>query len=75
MTAAAGSWRLRGRQSPPPSPPPPHTCESSGRMVMPAWPPMTGTLTSFGSTPAASATNASARTTSSVVTPNSLEGS
>ncbi len=49
--------------------------DSSGRMVMPACPPMTGTVTSRGSAPSSWATKASARTTSSVVTPNSLEGS
>ncbi len=46
------------------------TCERSGRMVAPAWPPMTGTSTSLRSRPLASATNVLARTTSSVVTPS-----
>mmetsp|Transcript_16189 Transcript_16189/g.29160 ORF Transcript_16189/g.29160 Transcript_16189/m.29160 type:complete len:296 (-) Transcript_16189:433-1320(-) len=45
-------------------------CEMRGRMVMPAWPPTTGILTSLGSdNPRASARNVSARTTSRVVTP------
>jgi len=48
--------------------------DSSGRMVTPAWPPTTGTVMSTGSTPRISATNASARTTSSFVTPSSLSG-
>lgn len=39
---------------------------------MPAWPPMTGTLTELTSSPLASATNVLARTTSNVVTPNIL---
>ena len=43
-------------------------------MVTPAWPPTTGTVTSTGSTRRISATNASARTTSSFVTPSSLSG-
>ena len=47
-------------------------CDRSGSMVMPAWPPMTGTLTVLTSTPLASATNVLARTTSSVVTPKIL---
>mmetsp|Transcript_27161 Transcript_27161/g.69129 ORF Transcript_27161/g.69129 Transcript_27161/m.69129 type:complete len:244 (-) Transcript_27161:335-1066(-) len=50
-------------------------CDSRGRMVMPAWPPTTGTRTSRGSTPRMSAMKASARTTSSVVTPNRRRGS
>mmetsp|Transcript_1212 Transcript_1212/g.2609 ORF Transcript_1212/g.2609 Transcript_1212/m.2609 type:complete len:302 (+) Transcript_1212:103-1008(+) len=50
-------------------------CERMGRMVMPAWPPTTGTLTSLGSTPSISAMKVSARTTSKVVTPNRREGS
>ena len=49
--------------------------EINGRIVTPAWPPTTGKSTAPASTPAASATNALARTTSSVVTPNSLRGS
>ena len=57
-----------------PNPNPSPTWESSGRMVTPAWPPTTGTVTSTGSTPRTSATNASARTTSSFVTPSSLSG-
>ena len=44
-------------------------------MVTPAWPPMTGTLTSAGLRPMASATKALARTTSSLVTPSSFRGS
>mmetsp|Transcript_8810 Transcript_8810/g.21281 ORF Transcript_8810/g.21281 Transcript_8810/m.21281 type:complete len:215 (-) Transcript_8810:285-929(-) len=49
-------------------------CESSGRMVAPAWPPTTGTETTFGFTPTISETNLFARTTSSVVTPKSFFG-
>ena len=44
-------------------------------MVTPAWPPTTGTARRSGRTPAASATNALARSTSSLVTPSSLRGS
>eukprot|EP00959_Pyramimonas_sp_CCMP1952_P344380 7212839-Pyramimonas_sp.AAC.1 len=51
------------------------TCESSGRMVVPAWPPMTGTVTLPGGTPMASARKVLARTTSRCVTPRSLAGS
>lgn len=43
-------------------------------MVTPAWPPMTGTFTCAGSTSKISPTNALARATSSLVTPNSLAG-
>mmetsp|Transcript_9001 Transcript_9001/g.26978 ORF Transcript_9001/g.26978 Transcript_9001/m.26978 type:complete len:228 (+) Transcript_9001:539-1222(+) len=46
--------------------------ESSGRMVVPAWPPMTGTFTVATSKPLASATKVLARTTSRVDTPNSF---
>lgn len=45
------------------------TWDNSGRMVSPAWPPMTGTLTLVTSRPLASATNVLERTMSSVVTP------
>ena len=45
------------------------TCERSGNIVMPAWPPMTVTLTSVGDMPWFSATKVLARQTSSVVTP------
>lgn len=41
-------------------------------MVIPAWPPMTGTFIVAGSEPMASPTNLLARTTSRVVTPNTL---
>ncbi len=51
------------------------TWDNKGRMVMPACPPMTGTLTSSGFTPMASPTKALARTTSSLVTPNNFRGS
>ena len=51
-----------------------NTWERRGRMVMPAWPPMTGTETRSGGTPIASATNVLARSTSSFVTPSSLRG-
>lgn len=44
-------------------------------MVTPAWPPTTGTARRSGRRPAASATNALARSTSSLVTPSSLRGS
>ena len=40
--------------------------ESSGRIVLPAWPPTTGTDTSFTDRPRASDTNVLARTTSSL---------
>ena len=48
------------------------TCESSGRMETPAWPPTTGMEVEAGSRPFSSATNVLARTTSRVVTPNTL---
>lgn len=48
------------------------TCDSRGRIVVPACPPTTGTSTSFRSKPFASATNVLARTTSNVVTPMSF---
>ncbi len=51
------------------------TCDSSGRMVTPAWPPTTGTDTSAGSTAKMSPMNCCARTTSSFVTPSSFLGS
>ncbi len=51
------------------------TCESRGRMVTPAWPPITGTETASGASPMASATKVFARSTSSFVTPSSLRGS
>ncbi len=41
-------------------------------MVTPAWPPTTGTSTSWTARPLASATKVLARTTSSVVTPSTL---
>ena len=44
-------------------------------MVVPAWPPTTGTSTSATSRPLAAATNVLERTTSSVVTPSSFLGS
>mmetsp|Transcript_79572 Transcript_79572/g.221301 ORF Transcript_79572/g.221301 Transcript_79572/m.221301 type:complete len:200 (-) Transcript_79572:173-772(-) len=47
----------------------PGTRESSGRMVLPAWPPITSTAVSSGSWPSASPTKVRARTTSRVVTP------
>mmetsp|Transcript_6500 Transcript_6500/g.24528 ORF Transcript_6500/g.24528 Transcript_6500/m.24528 type:complete len:229 (-) Transcript_6500:341-1027(-) len=46
-----------------------------GRMVIPAWPPTTGTSTSFTSKPFACATNVFALTTSRVDTPKSFLGS
>ena len=46
----------------------------SGRMVSPAWPPMTGTSTPSGGTPMASATKARARITSRWVTPVARAG-
>mmetsp|Transcript_36749 Transcript_36749/g.55476 ORF Transcript_36749/g.55476 Transcript_36749/m.55476 type:complete len:222 (+) Transcript_36749:579-1244(+) len=49
--------------------------ESRGTMVVPAWPPTTGTLVERGSRPLASATKVRARQTSRVVTPNNLLGS
>ena len=52
-----------------------HTCDRSGRMVTPAWPPMTGTSTVRRSSPFFSATNVLARTMSSVVTPIRRRGS
>lgn len=48
------------------------TCDSSGRMVIPACPPMTGTLTLLTSSPFASATKVLERTMSNVVTPKIL---
>mmetsp|Transcript_66062 Transcript_66062/g.132565 ORF Transcript_66062/g.132565 Transcript_66062/m.132565 type:complete len:237 (-) Transcript_66062:130-840(-) len=48
------------------------SCEKSGRMVLPAWPPTTGTCAGL---PVISCTNLLARTTSSVVTPTILRGS
>mmetsp|Transcript_9092 Transcript_9092/g.18826 ORF Transcript_9092/g.18826 Transcript_9092/m.18826 type:complete len:258 (+) Transcript_9092:820-1593(+) len=50
-------------------------CESSGRIVAPAWPPMTGTWTAPGGTPTASARKVLARTTSRWVTPSRRAGS
>ena len=44
-------------------------------MVIPAWPPTTGTSTSLTSRPFASATKVLERTTSRVVTPNTFLGS
>ena len=49
--------------------------ERSGRMVVPAWPPMTGTFMSETATPPASATKVLARTMSRVVTPMIFLGS
>mmetsp|Transcript_840 Transcript_840/g.1726 ORF Transcript_840/g.1726 Transcript_840/m.1726 type:complete len:208 (-) Transcript_840:233-856(-) len=46
-----------------------------GRMVVPAWPPITGMSTSLTSAPTFCATNLLARTTSRVVTPTILRGS
>ena len=43
-------------------------------MVTPAWPPTTGTDTVAGSLPVICATNVSARTTSSLVTPSTFAG-
>mmetsp|Transcript_8423 Transcript_8423/g.26813 ORF Transcript_8423/g.26813 Transcript_8423/m.26813 type:complete len:246 (-) Transcript_8423:75-812(-) len=48
------------------------SCEKSGRMVFPAWPPMTGTSAGL---PVISRTNLLARTTSSVEMPTILQGS
>mmetsp|Transcript_9535 Transcript_9535/g.21696 ORF Transcript_9535/g.21696 Transcript_9535/m.21696 type:complete len:253 (+) Transcript_9535:561-1319(+) len=48
------------------------SCENSGRMVLPAWPPTTGTWAGW---PVSSCTNLLARTQSSVVTPTILRGS
>jgi hypothetical protein len=45
------------------------------RIVTPACPPMTGTFTLFSLTPFFCATNVLARTTSNVVTPNTVLGS
>ncbi len=50
----------------------PGICDSSGRMVTPEWPPITGTSTSPGCLPFSSATKVLERMMSSVVTPNSL---
>mmetsp|Transcript_31268 Transcript_31268/g.79868 ORF Transcript_31268/g.79868 Transcript_31268/m.79868 type:complete len:205 (+) Transcript_31268:178-792(+) len=50
----------------------PGTCESRGRIVMPAWPPMTVTSMSLGCFPWLAAKKVFARHTSSVVTPHSL---
>lgn len=48
--------------------------ERRGTIVTPLWPPTTGTATDFERlrSPRISATNVEARTTSRVVTPNSL---
>mmetsp|Transcript_37465 Transcript_37465/g.106280 ORF Transcript_37465/g.106280 Transcript_37465/m.106280 type:complete len:241 (-) Transcript_37465:14-736(-) len=50
-------------------------CERSGTIVLPAWPPTTGTLVFRGSKPLASDTKVRARHASSEVTPKSLRGS
>mmetsp|Transcript_13014 Transcript_13014/g.33529 ORF Transcript_13014/g.33529 Transcript_13014/m.33529 type:complete len:318 (+) Transcript_13014:249-1202(+) len=49
-------------------------CDRSGTMVVPAWPPITGTLTFEGSLPLAPPTKVCARHTSRVVTPKSFLG-
>lgn len=51
-------------------PPAELTCEKRGRMVLPAWPPTTGTSTWLGCEPTAWARKVLARTMSRVVTPN-----
>mmetsp|Transcript_3597 Transcript_3597/g.11921 ORF Transcript_3597/g.11921 Transcript_3597/m.11921 type:complete len:203 (+) Transcript_3597:336-944(+) len=51
------------------------SCEKSGRIVVPAWPPITGMEMSPTGAPVISCTNFSARTQSSVVTPTILHGS
>lgn len=50
-------------------------CEISGTIVVPECPPITGTLTSFGLRPLASAMNVLDLTKSKVVTPKSFFGS
>mmetsp|Transcript_111981 Transcript_111981/g.219512 ORF Transcript_111981/g.219512 Transcript_111981/m.219512 type:complete len:213 (-) Transcript_111981:130-768(-) len=52
----------------------PGTWESRGKMVVPAWPPITLTLVFITSKPWFSATKVLARTTSKVVTPNNFLG-
>merc|ERR1712176_1310478 len=47
------------------------SCEKTGMMVTPAWPPITGTLMKFGFVPVVCPTNFAARTQSRVVTPTS----
>mmetsp|Transcript_23372 Transcript_23372/g.42982 ORF Transcript_23372/g.42982 Transcript_23372/m.42982 type:complete len:207 (+) Transcript_23372:364-984(+) len=49
-------------------------CENTGRIVVPAWPPMTGMLISLKGAPVTSWTNFSALTTSKVVMPTILHG-
>mmetsp|Transcript_8751 Transcript_8751/g.18845 ORF Transcript_8751/g.18845 Transcript_8751/m.18845 type:complete len:222 (+) Transcript_8751:378-1043(+) len=51
------------------------TWDSSGTIVVPAWPPTTGTVTLLTSRPLALATKVRARTTSRVVTPKRRFGS